>query len=113
MKRKQALISFIVASAIATAAGVTYANQETAVNDAIADLSLAKVSLVQAVGVAEARYNGRAVKGELDNDNGRPLYQVEVATPDNRVFDVSVDAVSGQVISGSLDRKDREREDND
>lgn len=83
-------------------------------NDAIADLAKAKITLVQAVGAAESNAGGKVVKAELESERGAVVYEVEVVTADNRVFDLKIDATDGKVLSSKQDQADRsDKEDDD
>lgn len=97
MKRTLMIPALIVAAGVATAGGLAYAKQSgTAENDAVSDLDKAKITLVQAVSAAEAQAGGKATKAELDGERGAVAFDVEVVTPDNKVFDVKVDAADGR-----------------
>lgn len=79
-------------------------------NDAIADLSLARVSIGQAVAAAEQAAGGKATRAELENENAGLIYKVEVANPATRkVMNVRVDGVSGKVLGAREDRVDGRR----
>jgi uncharacterized membrane protein YkoI len=108
MKSKIVIPALILAAGVATAGGLAYANQSGATeNDAVTDLAKAKVSLVQAVNVAEAQTSGKATKAELDGEDGQLAFRVEVVTADSKVFDVRVDATDGKVVSSKQDAADR------
>lgn len=108
MKSNLTIPVFIIATAIATAGGVAFAQQSTVTeNDAVADLAKAKISLGQAVSTAESHAGGKATKAELDGGRGGIAFEVEVVTPERKVFDVKVDAVAGTVVSSQADKADR------
>lgn len=99
--------ALLAAFLIATTGGVVYARQAgESSNDAVRDLALAKISLAQAVGQAEAHAGGKATKAELDSEHGGAVFQVEVVTAQNQVFDVQVDALDGTVLSSRADKAD-------
>jgi uncharacterized membrane protein YkoI len=108
MTRKLITIpALLMAAGIATAGGLAIAKNSTGDNDATADLAKARVTLVQAVGAAEAQVGGVATKAELESERGAVVYDVEVVTPDRKVFDVKVDAVDGKVLASQIDPADR------
>lgn len=47
----------------------------------------------------EAEFGGRAIETEIETDDGRWVYEIEVLTTDGRLFEVDVDAVTGETIS--------------
>ena len=114
MNRKIAIPALLMAAGIATAASLAYAKSADGENEAVADLAKAKISLTQAVGAAEAQSGGKATRAELEGERGAVVYQVEVVTADNKVFDVKVDAADGKVLSSKQDQAERgEKGDND
>lgn len=108
MNRSKTLSMLIVAAGIATAGGLTYANQTAAgTNDAVADLAKAQITLEQAITTALQQHpGGKASKAELDSEKGSTFFEVEVAAADQKVFDVKIDAASGKVLSNQLDKHD-------
>lgn len=63
------------------------------------------LSLSQAVSAAERHAGGSAIRAELENENGRVVYGVEVVGRD-RLTDVKVDANSGRILSARADGVD-------
>ncbi len=98
--------SLLAVGAIATA-GVAFAAHSVGQDeddDAIASLAQAKLSLVQAVDIAQTQTTGRATRAELGNENGAPIFEIQVAAADNKIIDVKVDAVLGKVLSSHADK---------
>lgn len=113
MNRKIAIPALIMAAGIATAGGLVFAKSGGGENDAVTDLAMAKITLTQAIGAAEAHANGKATKAELEGERGIVVYEVEVVTADNKVFDIKVDAADGKVLSSKQDQADRGEKDDD
>jgi uncharacterized membrane protein YkoI len=59
------------------------------------------VNAVEAAEIVTARFGGRVVEAELDEENGRPIWEMELsgATVDK----VDVDAINGAIIGGDDD----------
>jgi uncharacterized membrane protein YkoI len=109
MKRK-ILIPALIMAGVATAGGLAYAQQSVPKqNDAIVDLAKARISLAQAIAAAEQQVGGKATHAELEDENGRLVYGVEV-TDGTHTTDVKVDATDGRVISAQPDAVDNESE---
>ena len=103
MKRKLVyLAAFAVLSA--TAMGSAYA-ANVRENDAMA-IKTAKISLTQAVSVAEQHVVGKASRAEFEKDKGQWVYDVEVVG-EKKVMDVKVDPESGKVLAASEDKTDK------
>jgi uncharacterized membrane protein YkoI len=107
MKRK--LTAALALAAAAAIGGAAYANQSNEENDALA-LASAKIDLIQAVTAAEQQTGGKAAKAELEHSKSGWVFDVEVVK-DGKVYDVAVDASSGNVLSATEDTADHEDED--
>lgn len=44
------------------------------------------------------RYPGRIVEAELDEDDGRILYEIRILRPNGRVLEVEIDARTGRIL---------------
>ena len=114
MKRNIVIPAFIVAAGMATAVGLAFAKQGSGVeNDAVGDLAKSKITLVQAVGAAEAQAGGKATKAELEGERGALVFNVEVVAADGKVVDFKVDAADGKVLSSKQDQEDRAGKEDD
>jgi uncharacterized membrane protein YkoI len=106
MQRKILIPALIMAAGVATAGSLVYAQSSgVKANDATADLAKARITLIQAVSLAEHQVGGRATHAELENENGRLVYAVEVSDSVN-TMDVKVDASDGSIISAQADHED-------
>lgn len=76
-------------------------------NDATTDASTAKISLTQAISVAEQHTAGKATRADLEHHKGVLTYDVEVLSG-TKVLDVRVDAAKGMVISSNEDKRDED-----
>lgn len=71
-------------------------------------LQQAKLSLVDAIGAAEAAESGTASGATFSTDAGKPGYEVEIVAADGSVHSVFVDAKSGEVTKAVADAADSE-----
>lgn len=95
----------ILVSSLFVSAGV-FATQAMN-NDATTDTTASKISLTQAIGVAEQHTTGKATRADLEHHKGILSYDIEVLNG-TKVFDVRVDAVKGTVISSNEDKRDED-----
>ena len=58
--------------------------------------------------VADAlrRHPGRFLEAELEHDDGRYIYELEIVTEDRRVLELEYDAVSGTLLDVDIDEDD-------
>jgi uncharacterized membrane protein YkoI len=112
MKRKTLIPAIILAAGVAAAGGLAYSQQPqpaAAQNDAIVDLAKARIPLAQAVAIAEQHAGGKASRAELEDEDGKLVYGVEVSDT-LKTTDVKVDATDGHVVSAQVDAADAEAE---
>ena len=55
---------------------------------------------------ALGRYPGRFLEAELERDDGRYIYELEIVTHDQRVIELEYDAVSGTLLDVDIDEDD-------
>lgn len=96
----------LLAIAIAATGAVAYAADARLDSDAMA-ITKAKISLAQAIAVAEQHVNGKAFHAEYEKSMRGWVYDVEVVSG-AKVFDVRVDADKGTVISSAEDKADHD-----
>ena len=101
MNRNQKASFAIIA--VAAIAGTAYATT-TIENDAQLAVH-AKTSLGQAVAIAEQHAKGRAARAEIEQSDKGLVYEVEVVAGP-KVFDIEIDATTGEVIKVSEDGND-------
>lgn len=58
-----------------------------------------KITAEQARQTALAKVSGTIVEEELEKENGRIVYSIEIRDKDKKVFDVEVDAETGEVVN--------------
>jgi uncharacterized membrane protein YkoI len=81
-----------------------YASQRDDRNDAAPAVSgPPAVSLSQAIAIAEQHAQGNAISAELEREDGRAHYEVEVAAA-GRTVGVKVDVSDGSVIGAEAER---------
>ena len=98
----------LAAASLAVAASAAYAARNVAENDA-AVIANAKISITQAISVAEQHVGGKAARADYENTRQGRVYDVEVVNG-TKVFDVRVDAEKATVLSSVEDQGDRDDE---
>ncbi len=67
----------------------------------------AKVSLPQAIAAAEQELSGKAFRADLEDQNGKLLYEVAVLK-DGTAHKVKVNAELGKILASATEAQDRE-----
>lgn len=75
-------------------------------------LAAAKISLAKAIEIATKRVPGKATDVELEFEDGRAVLEVEVFA-DGKVFEVEIDAETGQVLEVEEEDDDEGEDDDD
>ncbi len=72
-----------------------------------------KITAEQARRTALGRVSGTIVEEELEKENGRIVYSIEIRDKDKKIFDVEVDAETGEIVNVEEEDEDDEDEDGD
>jgi uncharacterized membrane protein YkoI len=89
----------------AATAGLLLSGAAVADRDDIRALADTRISLVEAIEIAQAHQGGIAYEAKLDDDSFTPEYEVEVVL-DDRIYEVTVDGVTGEVRKVKEDHDD-------
>lgn len=54
----------------------------------------------------EAARPGRVIELELERDDGRWIYELELVTPDGRIYELEIDAATATVLELELEEDD-------
>lgn len=54
--------------------------------------------LTRILEIAEKDAGGRVIEVDLDRDDGRYLYELELITPDGRLLEMEIDGANGRVL---------------
>lgn len=72
----------------------------------------AKISMAEARAAALKRVPGTILEEDLENENGRLQYAFDVCSENKQIFDVEIDAKTGEVLKAALDDEDDNEDDN-
>ncbi|MES2662998.1 MAG: PepSY domain-containing protein [Pseudomonadota bacterium] len=101
MSRLKLLALAVTATTIFGAHSIAFSDDQ----DDIRMLQESKISLIQAIQLAEKDQNGTAIQADLDDDSFSPTYEVTIMR-ENRFYDVRIDAVKGEVTGAREDKDD-------
>jgi uncharacterized membrane protein YkoI len=62
-----------------------------------------RLPLSRILALIEAQVGGRVLEIELDDDDGRELYEVDILSSDGRVRELKVDPATGEILAEELD----------
>lgn len=71
-----------------------------------ADAKQAKISMEAARSIALKRINGSVMDEELEKENGRLQYAFDIRDSSGKIWDVEIDAVTGEVLQAEPDDDD-------
>jgi uncharacterized membrane protein YkoI len=98
MKIRRAVVLVLAVALLVGLRGATFAAARTEAREETA-LQGAKLTLSQAISVAERRTGGKAFDAGVNVDSGKPYIVVETNGPKG-VQTVIIDAQSGQIVGG-------------
>lgn len=90
---------------LAATVGLALSGAAFADRDDIRALSETKISLIEAIEIAQTHQGGIAFEAKLDDDSFTPEYEVDVVF-DGRIYEVIIDGVSGEVRGVREDHDD-------
>ncbi len=67
------------------------------------DKKQAKISMDEARAIALKRVSGKVIDEELEKEKGRLQYAFDIKTADGKIFDVEIDAITGEVLQAKED----------
>ena len=82
-----------------------YKNEVAAVKDA-------PITMISAVEIALAKIPGTPKEAEFEIEDGKSIWEVEVVNADQQVYELEIDANSGEILKQKLDdgkRKHRKK----
>lgn len=94
---------------IATLGAAAYAYAADSAHTDAVDAQNVRISLAEAIAIAEQHVGGKAIQAELEHENGSLFYDVEVNRGTQRM-DVRVDVDRGSILSAKADEIDHEGE---
>jgi len=62
--------------------------------------------LAEILAVAEATRPGRVIEVELERDDGRWIYELELVSPEGRLYEMEIDAATGTVLEVEREEDD-------
>lgn len=71
----------------------------------------AKITKAEAQRIALERVPGKVVESEIDKEKGRLVYEFEIKTSENKVFEVLVDAKTGEIVEVADEADEADDED--
>ena len=88
------------------AAGVVLFKKESRhyVRPAIADAEQHNVKMNDCVKASLERHPGAVLEVEMEHDDGRLLFDIDIQGKDGKTWEIECDAVSGEIVEDGLDR---------
>lgn len=77
-------------------AGPAWAKSET--KEKLHMSQQATVTIDQAIKTAEEKVPGKVIEAELEKKHDKAVWEVEIATADNKIMEVHIDSMSGNII---------------
>ncbi len=107
MKRSNYLIVPMLAGGVLLMWGLAMSSEGT--HGPEDSLLTAKLSMEEAIATAKAKFPGKVLEAELENEHGQAVYEIEIASTTGVVTEIKVDAQSGELLDSEVEDQD-ERE---
>ena len=73
-------------------------------------LLTAKLSMEEAIATAKAKFPGQVLEAELENEEGKSVYEIEIASSNGVVTEITVDAQSGELLGSEIEDQDEQEQ---
>ena len=103
MKRLHTLSLFGVSALLLTSVGLALSHDGK--KDDVTNLSTA-VTMEEAIKTAKTQFPGKVLEAELENEDGKAVYEVEIVNAAGEVREFEIDAQSGKILSSELEDHD-------
>ena len=109
MKRSNYMMVTVLIAGVLFASG--FALSSESIHTQKQGMATATLSLEEAIGKAKAKFPGQVLETELENEEGKAVYEIEIASTNGVVTEIKVDAQSGELLSSEIeDQDDTEQE---
>ena len=114
-KKHNIILQAMLAMVIMTSATANIAQAGESKDKEAKELKLfsqAKISLTEAIKVAEQKVGGKAMEAEVDDESNTVQFEVEILK-DGKIHEVMVDGKTGKVLKVSLEDESKESTENE
>lgn len=110
MTRTQLITITVTAAAVVAMVGGGISYGARADGDQTAGGKAPAVTLEEAIATAKAKFPGQVLEAEFEDEDGKAVYDVEIATATGETREVVVDASSGQITESEAETEDEGHE---
>ena len=71
-------------------------------------VSTARLSMEEAIAKAKTQVPGQVLEAELENEPGKTVYEIEIASKTGPVMEIKIDAQSGELLSSDIEDQDEQ-----
>jgi len=103
MKRLHTFALLGASALLLTSVGLAMSNDDKEV--AVANLPTS-VTLQEAINTATTQFPGRVLEAELESEDGKAVYEVEIVNASGETREFEIDAQSGKILSSELEDQD-------
>jgi hypothetical protein len=109
MKRSNYMMVTMLIAGVLFASGFALSSEGTQGQEK--GLLTATLSMEEAIATAKTKFPGQVLEAELENEEGKAVYEIEIASTSGTVTEIKVDAQSGELLSSDIeDHDDTEQE---
>jgi uncharacterized membrane protein YkoI len=95
----------ILAPIVVGAAALAGASIAAPASGDVAEVPQARLTMMQAVTIAEEMGNGRVTRVKLDDDDAMPVYKLTVVAPGEAAQKFKIAAAGGRILSRERDER--------
>jgi len=108
MKRSNYLIFPILAGGILLMWGMALSSEGTHRQET--GVATTTLTLEEAIATAKTNFPGRVLETELENEHGQAVYEIEIASTNGVVTEITVDAQTGELLGSEIEDQDEQEQ---
>ena len=106
MKRSNYLIASMLVGGVLLMGGLAMSAEDT--HGSKDSLLTAKLSMADAIATAKGQFPGQVLEAELENEEGKAVYEIEIASATGAVTEITVDAQSGELLGSEVENQEEQ-----
>ncbi len=100
------MIFALLACGVLLTWGLAMSSEET--HEQGEGVSPATLSMEEAIATAKTKFPDQVLEAELEHEQGKAVYEIEIASTTGMVTEIKVDAQSGELLSSDIEDQDEQ-----
>ncbi|MCA9472397.1 MAG: PepSY domain-containing protein [Nitrospirales bacterium] len=103
MKRFSYMMCVVIVGVVLLTCGLAISSEGTPQQGTT--VSTAALSMEEAITAAKAKFPGKVLEAEFEHEDGKAVFEIEIASNTGGVTEIKIDAQSGEVLSSEKEEQ--------